>query len=341
MKKRLIAALLCLLLLGGAGTATAAGGADDPLISLSYINNIYLPEFTNHVRDSVAAAMTARTEDSTRTEGGTVSVSAGGSVSLRTGQTLVLLSGSARLSVSAGSVVDATLGSVAKSGSLSLYHRYIVCEDSAVTVSVLTDASLSVSTGASVTQGDGKVSPFKDVTREDWFFSDVVNAYERGLVNGMTASTYVPGGELTVAQAVKLAACMHQLYHSGAVTLENSSQGQWYDSYVAYARTNGILSGDFADYNAAITRRDFVELFYKALPATEYTAINSIPDGAIPDVAMSDPAARQIYAFYRAGILTGYEDHSFGADSTIVRSEVATILNRMFDSTARRSFTIE
>lgn len=346
MKKRLISLFLCLCLLGGLGTAyAAAGSAEDPLISLSYLNNVYLPQLTDSIRERISSALSALT-GTQATDSGAVDVSAGGSVTLRAGQIAILLRGSAKLAVT-GSVVNATLGAEVNGGAMTPGNRYIVCEDSSVTVSILEDACLSVSSGAVITQGDGKISPFEDVTREDWFFYDVVNAYERGLVNGMTASTYEPEGELTVAQAIKLAACMHQLYYNGSVTLKNSAGGNWFDSYVSYALENGIVTGEFEDHNASITRGDFVSIFYKALPASEYAVINSIPDGAIPDVAMSDSGAAQIYAFYRAGILTGYtagggyEANAFGADTTIVRSEVATIMNRMLDAEARKSFSIQ
>jgi len=239
------------------------------------------------------------------------------------------------------------LGAQAGSGGLNLNSRYIMCEDADATVNIIEDCVLIVSSGAAVTQGDGKVSPFRDVKRGEWYFDDVISAYERGLVNGMTTTTYVPGGTLTAGQAVKLAACMHQLYHEGKVSLSNSPAGtHWYRSYVDYALENGILEQEFADYDAIIVRQRFVELFYRALPLSEYNQINSIPDGAIPDVAMTDPNADIIYTFYRAGILTGYandpryEDGSFGSGS-ITRAEVATIINRMFDRSARQSFTLE
>lgn len=349
MKKRFLSFLLCLFLLTGTGTAyAAAGSADDPLISLSYINNIYLPELINSVRENISAAVSGAAERLTEggAQGGAVNVGAGGSVALRTGQTIVLLSGSAKLTVSSGSVVNATLGTPVQGGAMALCNRYIVCEDSSATVSILTDANLTASSGVLITPGDGKVSPFTDVTRDDWFFADVVNAYERGLVNGMTATTYEPEGRLTVAQAVKLAACMHQLYHRGLVTLQNSGEGEWFESFVAYALENAIMTENFENYNADITRRDFVALFYNALPVREYTIINDIPDGAIPDMGMSDGGAEQVYAFYRAGILTGYTAgggyaaHEFGPDSTIARSEVATIINRMFDAASRQNFSI-
>ena len=206
--------------------------------------------------------------------------------------------------------------------------------------------SLALSGTAEVRQGPGRVSPFSDVKHGAWYFDDVVSAYDRGLVSGMTATTFEPQGTLTGAQAVKLAACMHQLYYDGAVTLKNSDTGPWYRSYADYAVKNRIIYFELADYNATVTRREFVKIFYRALPPGAFNERNDIPDGAIPDVSIYDDGAEQVYAFYRAGILTGYTgtagfaEHAFGADTTVTRAEVATIMNRMFDADARADFTI-
>ena len=148
------------------------------------------------------------------------------------------------------------------------------------------------------------------------------------------------------AQCVKLAACMHQRHYTGAVTLTNSPSGAWYDSYVEYALQNGILTEPFADYTTVLNRLQFVQIFYRALPVSCYGQINAIADDSIPDVTMTDTGAKEIYAFYRAGILTGLSQtaetaqYAFGAQKTITRAEVATILSRMVDTTTRRSFSI-
>ena len=60
---------------------------------------------------------------------------------------------------------------------------------------------------------------FTDVKTSDWFYNDVKSAVEMGLVNGKTPTTYAPNDNLTYAEAIKLAACMNQLYVNGEVTL--------------------------------------------------------------------------------------------------------------------------
>ena len=180
--------------------------------------------------------------------------------------------------------------------------------------------------------------PFTDVKTSDWFYNDVKNAYDKGLINGKTATTFEPNSNLTYAEAVKLAACMNQRNATGMVTLVNGNP--WYATYVGYAQDNGIISKDY-DWNAKATRAGYMEIFANALPAANLKPVNNVPDGAIPDVPMSHPQADAIYTLYRAGILQGSDSqHSCKPNDNIKRSEVAAILTRMMDVKERISFSM-
>lgn len=196
--------------------------------------------------------------------------------------------------------------------------------------------------GKDLTHNAPQPLPFGDVSTDDWFYADLKFAYRQGLINGK-GDNYCPNDNMTYAEAVKIAACMHQLYNYGIVTLANGSP-EWYDNYAQYALDNDIISfsiKEIADVN--ITRKEFVRIFHAALPREEYTVINHVADDAIPDVPYDDGdvCAPLIYDFYRAGILTGSDGGYFNSDSNILRSEVAAILTRMFDASARRFVTLD
>ena len=106
--------------------------------------------------------------------------------------------------------------------------------------------------------------PFQDVPANQWYYNDVMNAYEMGLINGKSATQFKPNDNLTYAEAVKLAACMNQRYMTGAVTLKNGSP-KWYQSYVDYCKTNKIIDKDYA-WEQPATRAGYMEIFSKALP---------------------------------------------------------------------------
>ena len=150
------------------------------------------------------------------------------------------------------------------------------------------------------TYTDGR---FSDVSSSDWFYENVRASYEYDLINGYNDGKFHPDDDLTIAQAVKLAACLNSLYSSG--TADFSAASPWYQPYVDYARRNGILTRTFADYNAPASRREFAAVLAGALPRGALQPINSIADGAIPDVPASAEDADAIYQLYRAGVLPG------------------------------------
>jgi hypothetical protein len=183
--------------------------------------------------------------------------------------------------------------------------------------------------------------PFTDVPDTAWYRDAVEDAWRMGLIDGKTPTLYMPKDNLTYAEAVKLAACMHQLYTNGAVTLANATGGNaWYMTYVDYAKDNGIIDHDY-EWSAPATRAGYIEIFANALPDDALPPMNAVSNGAIPDVPMTHPQAAAIYKLYRAGILTGVDAaHNCNPDANIMRSEVATILVRMMDPTQRKSFSM-
>lgn len=179
---------------------------------------------------------------------------------------------------------------------------------------------------------------FTDVKTSDWFYNDVKIAVETGLVNGKSATIYAPEDNLTYAEAVKLAACMHQRYSTGSVTLKNGNP--WYQSFVDYCKLNGIISDDY-QWSANINRAGYMDIFSRALPDTALAAVNMVADSSVPDVPMTHKNAAAIYKLYRAGIVQGVDAaHNCNPNSNIKRSEVAAILTRMMNVDKRLSFSI-
>ena len=186
--------------------------------------------------------------------------------------------------------------------------------------------------------------PFADVPSASWYYDSVRAAWENGLIDGVTANEFRPDNQLTVAQAIKLAAALHQMQKTGSVTLTNGAPN-WYDSYVAYAVDNGIIEKDYLNYtraqmDAPATRGEFVHIFSGAL--VDAAAINTVADNKIPDVKTTDKYGAEIYKFYRAGITIGSDAlGTFHPASSIKRSEVAAIVLRMFDTAARKGITLK
>lgn len=179
---------------------------------------------------------------------------------------------------------------------------------------------------------------FADVPAGSWYAAGVQSAYELGLMTGTGPNAFNPSGNLSVAETVVLAARLHSTYVGDNAAFTGS--GDWYQPYVDYAVENGIIAaGAYSDYTAAATRAQFAAILAAALPDEALPAINSVT--SLPDLDASAAYAAAVLKLYNAGILTGSDSAgSFKPESTIQRSEVATIVTRMADKSLRKTFTL-
>jgi len=187
-----------------------------------------------------------------------------------------------------------------------------------------------------LTYTDGK---FTDVSSSDWFSMNVKAAYEYGLMNGETSSSFGPNDNVTIAQLITLAARLRSIYMGGSTYFDTSTP--WYQTYVSYAIANGIIDyNQYSDYTAVATRSQFAQIFAAALPSVAMTAINTISIGDIPDVPLTG-SYQSIYTLYKAGIVTGNSTAGeFKPTTNITRGEVAAVATRMANEALRIKFTI-
>ncbi|MCL2060973.1 MAG: trypsin-like peptidase domain-containing protein [Oscillospiraceae bacterium] len=177
---------------------------------------------------------------------------------------------------------------------------------------------------------------FSDVPPGAWYFDSVKSAYEYDLMNGVDAVTFNPDGSLTIAETIALAASIHKIYHTGSK--EFGAGSPWYQPYVDYALSNGIIEAEFANYNAAATRSDFAMMVAYALPDEALTPINRIADGAIPDVLEHYSYGYAVYKLYRAGVFTSSDgEGTFHPGRTLSRAEAATIIMRVVNANSRQT----
>ena len=183
--------------------------------------------------------------------------------------------------------------------------------------------------------------PFADVSPSDWFYDDVKTAWESGLISGKSETAFAPDDSLTYAEAVKLAACMNQLYGTGSVSIPAEDGAAWYMPYVRYCESAGIIVCAY-DWNAPADRSGYMEIFAAALPGGALSPINDIPDGSIPDLfSVTAGEYDAVYTLYRAGVAQGTGDtHACSPASPIRRCEVAAILTRMMFPESRLSFSM-
>lgn len=180
------------------------------------------------------------------------------------------------------------------------------------------------------------VPQFTDVAEDAWYHDYVYDLVYRGVVNGMTATTYEPEGKLTRAQFVKLLACSL----ADAETLKTyegkhpfkDSEGHWAESYIAWAKDKGIVEGVSAtefDPEAPITREQMATIFGRyALKQGIELPKDAAPAESFPDADKISEYAREFVELMRiAGILNGYEDGTFRPQGNATRAEAAKLFS--------------
>lgn len=172
-------------------------------------------------------------------------------------------------------------------------------------------------------------STFWDVSSSAWYGKNVASAYRFGLMNGRAAGRFAPGDNVTLAEAITMAARIHSIYHHGEENFERYDGGNWFDPYVNYARANNICTENYS-YNTPATREEFVHILAGALPQEELARIPG------KDISFADGGsivyAGDVDLLCGAGIINGVDVGGlscFMPSKTVKRSEAAAIITRM------------
>lgn len=161
---------------------------------------------------------------------------------------------------------------------------------------------------------------FSDVGSKDWFYVDVMDLVNRGIVNGFEDGTFKPKDSVNVDQFIKM--IITSLGH-------NFKNGEiyWAQPFIDQAIALNLIEEDtFSNYNRPITRGEMAKIIVHALNE-EYT--NKMYEYSF---YMKDFIEFQdldvLKAFY-FGIITGYPDGYFYPDKNASRAEASTMLVRM------------
>lgn len=170
---------------------------------------------------------------------------------------------------------------------------------------------LTVNGGATVKIVDNS-KDFID-TQDHWAKGAIDFVSARGLVNGMTATSYAPNNSTTRAQLWTILARQNDADLTGGAT--------WFENAQNWAKTKGISDG--ANPNAAINRAQMVTMLWRAAgqpaPATEAT---------FTDVSADSYYASAVSWAVENGVTTGVGGGRFDPTATCTRAQIAAFLAR-------------
>ena len=170
---------------------------------------------------------------------------------------------------------------------------------------------LTVNGGATVKIVDNS-KDFAD-TRNHWAKDAIDFVSARGLVSGMSGTTYAPDVSTTRAQLWTILARQSGADLTGGAT--------WYEKAQAWSKANGVSDG--SDPNGTINRAQVVTMLWRAMGQSAVAS-----DASFADVPADSYYAQAVAWAVENGITAGVGGGRFDPTGTCTRGQIATFLWR-------------
>ena len=204
-------------------------------------------------------------------------------------------------------------------------------------VKTYTIDKLTVSTRIEVEFTDGKL-PFTDVRESDWFYDDVVFAYENGLFSGTSDTTFSPNTSMTRAMLVTV---LYRLEGQPAVNGRSGFSDVQYNGYyedaVTWAADNGIVNGTSTSTfspNVNVTREQMAAILYRYAQYKKYNTAASSSLNSFSDHTSVSGYAEASLQWSVAEKLVNGSNGKLMPTGNATRAQVAAILHRFVENVA-------
>ncbi len=165
----------------------------------------------------------------------------------------------------------------------------------------------------------GDDNPFRDVRAIDWFYADVMYAYDRGLINGTAYNKFSPKDSFTRGMLLTILA-----RHDGVSTKGTP----WYQAGCDWAARTGISDGENPEQ--PISREEFALILYRY---AQYRGSHLLAESDLSSFtdagAVSDAALPAVQWAVSEAILRGDNFYLHPQDGA-TRAEAAAMLHRFF-----------
>lgn len=180
-----------------------------------------------------------------------------------------------------------------------------------------TDSFPALAAGALLLAGSD--NPFRDVRAIDWFYDDVMYAYDRGLITGTAYGKFSPRDSFTRGMLLTILA-----RHDGVHTKGTP----WYQAGCDWAAKNGISDGKNPE--EAISREEFALILYRYAQYLGKQAIERADLSRYTDAgAVSETALPAVQWAAAEAILRG-DNFRLNPQDGATRAEAAAMLHRFF-----------
>ena len=173
---------------------------------------------------------------------------------------------------------------------------------------------------------------FADLDADDWAYGSIVALSEKGIISGDENGNINPDGGVTREEVAKMMVVARGFEVKSDGNLDNfadaDSVADWAKNYVVTAVEKGILSGNddgSIKGDGIITRAEIATVIVRSLNAS----VDNFDNSSFADVTADDWYAKYVECAKTLGIVTGYEDGTFGGDDFVTRREAFAMVHRL------------
>ena len=178
--------------------------------------------------------------------------------------------------------------------------------------------------------------PFVDVNSGAWYYDAVSFVYNKGIMNGVTSTTFEPNSTITRGMVVTMLWRMAgEPYVSGG-SFSDVASGRHYSTAVAWAAKNGIVDGYSSTVfgvNDPVTREQFATILYRYAKYMGYSTTGSSLTGYYDANSVSSWARDAMGWAVKNGIITGSGNSRLNPTGTASRAEVAQMFMSFYEFT--------
>ena len=179
-------------------------------------------------------------------------------------------------------------------------------------------------------------NPFTDVSKDDWFYDDVMFVYENGLMEGISSTQFGPYETQTRG---RMAEILWRMEGSPAPKAKNSfadvEDGARYADAIAWIAENDILSGynkDSFGPGDPITWEQLAVMFYRYAQYKGYDISIKGSQDELKDMdSTMDDAGKAVLWAVSNGLIREEADVLSALQDPVSRAEIAAMLHRFID----------
>ncbi|MBR6514605.1 MAG: S-layer homology domain-containing protein [Clostridia bacterium] len=205
--------------------------------------------------------------------------------------------------------------------------------DSSFTLTTYRTTDMSVVDSFTLNKSPEKTEmPFTDVKDSHWYYNAVEYAFTKGMMSGMTETTFGPNVATNRAMLVSVLWRYEGSPEGFTHSFTDVKESHYFDKAVAWASSNGIVAGKSADKyapNDKLTREQMAAILYRY---AAYKGTDTKAEGDLSGFAdlnkLSSYALDAMKWAYGKGIITGMTETTLDPRGNATRAQLASILMR-------------